>query len=58
MPNHRTKERHGEGSDHHPIVMLSGVEASLTILFSDVSRAGKKLEILRLRFAFAKLRSE
>jgi hypothetical protein len=58
MQNHRTKERRGEGSDHHTIVMLSGVEASLTILFRDASRAGKKSEILRLRFASAKLRSE
>jgi hypothetical protein len=58
MTDHRTKERRGEGSDHHTIVMLSGVEASLTIPFSDASRAGKKSEILRLRFASAKLRSE
>jgi hypothetical protein len=58
MLDNRTKEKRGEGSDHHTIVMLSGVEASLTILFSDASRAGKESEILRLRFASAKLRSE
>jgi hypothetical protein len=56
MTDHRTKEQRGEGEAQscHP----EPVEGSLIPLLERGVGSEKEVEILRLRFAFAKLRSE